>query len=978
MNNLSRRLKRGSSTFALASSAALLATAAIAQTSVQAPPSVETVVVTGTSIRGTAPIGSDLVTENQQDIKDTGAQTIADLMVNVPAVTSMGAAGDNENHTSYYQPTIHQLGSSLSNGTLILIDSHRAPAGSTNHSVVDPNIIPTNMIQRVDVLADGSSSVYGSEAIAGVINFITRDSFEGIQAQGQQSFINGSQQTTASILVGTNSEKTGLMFSYEYMHNGALADTDRAWTNNNQTPFVPASVLSAAAPGGASPNFNTFACDPATIQPNGTGNIYTSATSGVSLAKTAANSPCSTWAYGDLYQTEVRNDVMVKGRQELAENLTFTTEMVWATRQNTYMTPAGTLTATAFGTGTQANPFFQAPAGYTGALKNETIYWDADSLLGPGTGFATAQTMFAEGNLEYRLNDNWTINLLAFAGRDDSTSGTYNTLNTGVATLALNGTTNSGGSLTAISVPGTTQIITQLPLTAATALDVWNPAATNKTSSALIAQLRDSANTLEKIFSDQQFRASVDGTAFNLPTGPVKVAVGGEMLSSQLHQDQSAPNNTGPATTSAHDIVINGEHRTVKAVYGEVDVPVINPDLHVPLVNAFDVDISGRIDNYSDVGTTSNYKFAANWTVMDGLKIRGNMSTSFVAPSLDIAGTATQPGFYVGNTFTGVTNNIAVPVAAFPLVTQTGIPGCTAASVTCNISSLQGIQNRDGDPNVKPAKGRSWSVGFDYAPQFIDNFKLVFTLWHTEELGAMTGPNLSNVVDSASLNSLLVFTPNCATQAQIAALQHGIPQTGALPTCAQYLFNDPNSNYLNIKIKGIDAGFQYVYPTDGWGTFKIGDSITQFLSFNQAFGLQAQGIYYSVLNTTGANTAFPSVATQMRANLGWAFEDFDANLFINWTGAYRNWGTPINPITLDTNGNPSGGGDHVGANVTLDAHFAYDFETRYTGADEVSLNIRNIAASRPPFYNSTNPSGFDSWVANAFGRIIQVGLTAKY
>ena len=976
MDKLSRRLKWGCSTAALATSAALLASNAMAQTAVQSPTTIETVVVTGTSIRGTAPIGSDLVTENQQDIKDTGAQTIADLMVNVPAVTSMGAAGDNENHTSYYQPTIHQLGSSLSNGTLILIDSHRAPAGSTNHSVVDPNIIPTNMIQRVEVLADGSSSVYGSEAIAGVINFITRDSFEGVQAQAQQSFINGSAQTTASILVGTNTDKTGIMFSYEYMHNGALADIDRAWTNNNQTPFVPAAVLAAAAPGGASPNFNTFACDPAAIQPNGTGNVFTSATSGVSLAKTSANSPCNTWANGDLYQTEIRNDVMVKGRQELTSNLTFTTELVWATRQNTYITPSGTITATVFGTGAQANPFFQAPTGFVGTLKNESILWDSDALLGPGTGFATAQTMMAEGELEYRLGDNWVFNLLAFAGRDDSTSGTYNTLNAGVADLALNGTTNSGGSLTTVSVPGTTQIITELPLTATTSLDVWDPAATNKTSSTLIAQLKDSANTLEKIFSDQQFRASANGTVFDLPTGPVKVAVGGELLDSQLHQDQSAPNNTGPATTSAHDIVINGEHRGVKAVFGEIDVPVVSPDLNIPLVKALDVDISGRIDDYSDVGTTSNYKFAANWTVIDGLKVRANMSTSFVAPSLDIRGTVTQPGFYVGNTFTGVTNNISVPVSSFPLVTLEGIAGCTAASVTCNISSLQGIQNRDGDPNVKPAKGRSWSVGFDYVPNFINNLKVVFTLWHTEELGAMTGPNLNNVVDSASLNSLLTFTPSCASQAQISALEHGIPQTGALPACAQYLFNDPNSNYLNIKIEGIDAGFQYVYPTDEWGTFKVGDSITEFVSFNQAFGLQAQGIYYSVLNTTGANTAFPSVSTAMRANLGWSFEDFDANLFMNWTGAYRNWGTPINPITLDANGNPNGGGDHVSANVTFDAHFAYDFETNYTGADEISVNIRNIAAHRPPFYNSAN--GFDSWVANAFGRIIQVGLTAKY
>ncbi len=115
----------------------------------------------------------------------------------------------------------------------------------------------------------------------------------------------------------------------------------------------------------------------------------------------------------------------------------------------------------------------------------------------------------------------------------------------------------------------------------------------------------------------------------------------------------------------------------------------------------------------------------------------------------------------------------------------------------------------------------------------------------------------------------------------------------------------------------------------------------------------------------------------MRANLGWSFEDFDANLFMNWTGAYRNWGTPINPITPDANGKPeSGGGDHVSANVTFDAHLAYDFETHYTGADEISVNVRNIAAHRPPFYNSAN--GFDSWVANAFGRVIQVGLTAKY
>ncbi len=178
----------------------------------------EQVVVTGTSIRGTAPVGSNLISVGAQEIQQTGGQTLAQVLVNVPAVTSMGAAGQNENHTSYYQPTIHQLGSSLSNGTLVLIDSHRAPAGSTNHPVVDPNIVPTNMIERVEVLADGSSSTYGSEAIAGVINFITRKKFDGVQLSGQAGFIDGSQDLTGSLLVGTSTDKSAIMVSYQYTH----------------------------------------------------------------------------------------------------------------------------------------------------------------------------------------------------------------------------------------------------------------------------------------------------------------------------------------------------------------------------------------------------------------------------------------------------------------------------------------------------------------------------------------------------------------------------------------------------------------------------------------------------------------------------------------------------------------------------------------------------------------------------------------
>ena len=207
-------------------------------------------------------------------------------------------------------------------------------------------------------------------------------------------------------------------------------------------------------------------------------------------------------------------------------------------------------------------------------------------------------------------------------------------------------------------------------------------------------------------------------------------------------------------------------------------------------------------------------------------------------------------------------------------------------------------------------------------------------------------------------------------------MQGAIPQSGPLPSCAQYLFKDPNSNYLNVKIGGIDAAINYIYPTDSWGEFKVGANLTEFIQFDEAFGIGAQGDYFNVLNTTGANTAFPSVSTAMRANLGWSFEDYNVDLFMNYTGAYKNWGSPVNPIVLDANLNPAGGGDHVKANVTFDVNVAYSFSTPWSGDDEISLNVRNLFDREPPFYNST--TGYDSWVANPFGRVVEISLQAKY
>jgi iron complex outermembrane receptor protein len=131
----------------------------------------EAIVVTGTSIRGVAPVGSNLISVGRQAIEQTGVQSVQQILKTVPAVVGLGSSGQGSfgsaDASGTNAPTIHGLGASASNSTLIIVDSHRFPLAGVNHALADPNIIPPNAIERVEVLPDGASSVYGSDAVAG-------------------------------------------------------------------------------------------------------------------------------------------------------------------------------------------------------------------------------------------------------------------------------------------------------------------------------------------------------------------------------------------------------------------------------------------------------------------------------------------------------------------------------------------------------------------------------------------------------------------------------------------------------------------------------------------------------------------------------------------------------------------------------------------------------------------------------------------
>jgi iron complex outermembrane receptor protein len=964
MNNLLRAFMLGSSTLAVTVGASFYATPASAQAQggSEAAPPVEQVVVTGTSIRGEAPVGSNLMVVGSQDIQALSAQTPQDILANVPALMGMGNSGQAQSGGVAFQPIIHSLGAQASTSTLTLVDSHRIPASGTTHANTDPNMIPTNMIERVEVLADGASSVYGSDAVAGVVNFITRNKFDGVQLTGQTSFINGATDYVGGVLVGKSWADGSIVFGYTHTFEGRIAGVDRPFSaTTNYTGF-----------GGT--NQGNFFCSPATLQPGGSGNIFLNATSGTSVANSAANSPCSQAQYNDLLPRTQRDNLMLKMSYDVTPQLTLSSDIVFATRTDSANISRGTLQATAFGTGAQANPFYTRPAGYTGTATNETVRWDADELLGPGAvSLNGAKDFYATGNAEYRLNDDWTFDFNGLAGTDTSYTDTYGTLNQSVATYALNGTDNTGGSLTYV-VPGVGLVEPSQTLNSSNALDVWNPAATNRTNPALLANLTDNASVKEQTYSLESIRMSVNGTPLSLWAGPVKVALGVEGRNEQQDPRIINANNTGPASAASAFHAFNF-HRQVASMFAEVDIPLVSPEMNVPLVQKFELNVSGRYDSYSDVGVTANPKAAFSWEATDWLKLRGNMSTSFVAPPMDTIGQS-YPGYAYGSsastTYGSTTNNVNVPVALFPQVTQFGIAGCTASSTTCNISSLTGLQATLDNPKMSPEKGRTWAVGADFTPDFIPGLTASMTLWNNSFRGAVTAPKIGFIVNNASLSQLLQFYPGGASQTQINSVINHQIAGGSLPAVTQYILLGENSNFLNLFVQGIDANVNYNVRTD-WGTFTPGVALTEFLKFDQSYGA---GSTYSVLNSTGANTAFPSVATQMRASLGWALDAYEADLFMNYTGAYKNWSaTAFNPVTVNAIGNPSGGGDHVNANVTFDLHLAYDFNGGILGDDQISLTMRNIFNKNPPFYNSA--TGYDTYVGSVLGRVTTIGISAK-
>lgn len=528
------------------------------------------IVVTGTSIRGIPPTGSGLISVSRDDAKLIGAASTPELLATVPQLNSFNTAPRTSNGgLGSFAPGLRGLPSSA---TLPLMNGHRLISGSTQQTNPDYPFLPELAIERVEIVADGASAIYGSDAVAGVVNFITRKRVSGIEANVRYGFADDYQALNAGGIFGHEWGSGSFVAAYQYSENSNITGADRSYRSLDFRAGGGIDTRSAVCPDA---NVNLF-----------TGTIYAAPSLAPGLNVCDPRGPV------DLVPENRTHSAFVSARQDLSSSVTLWGDLLYSDRKDIVQ---AALPGQTFVLVTATNPFFRAPPG-TGALF-EFIDFRPDNLVGADhfdqrfrvrTGNATA-------GVDVKLPGDFKASLY----------GTYNwsrndTFQPGINTTAL--TTAAAGTTTA------------------TALDPFGTG----TSPAVVAAILDNPTDFTNRQRTRIGALKIDGPLADLPGGDVKIALGAEYRRETYMQRGSSGGVGFPEDLK----------RSVQSLYGELFVPIVGAGNASPMVHSLSLSLSGRYDHYSDFGSTTNPKVGVTWEPVEGLNLRGSYGRSFRAPGL--------------------------------------------------------------------------------------------------------------------------------------------------------------------------------------------------------------------------------------------------------------------------------------------------------------------------------------------------------
>ncbi|MFT7773990.1 TonB-dependent receptor [Roseateles sp.] len=693
-----------------------------------------------------------------ETIQRTGAISAETLLQRLPA--SAGGAGNQTNAywtgNGYGTTQVNLRGLGI-NRTLVLLNGRRVVNGGTGaNSAVDLNMIPVAMIERVEVLKDGASAIYGADAVAGVVNIITKTGLKGGEASvryGQTSRGDG-DETAVDLAWGLQSSSGSLVAGINYSESGAINMATRAPCGLGEVSGKLECVGSSATIGG-----RARLADGQRINFNQTPGGNASAYETYSATKHNYNSNPALNAVNPIK----RLGMSAFGTLNLSENAQLFTEMLFSHRESNQLATAGSL-----GVYRTINIAANHPTNPTG----QSLVLERRRLEEGGTRtFSQESNIFrVVAGVKGSLGDSWDWSAAANWGRNTGSDGTTNVANLDRVDLTLDRSKCS-------TTPGAA-------IPCGNYLGYGN--LTPEVLRYIMATTRDTGGNDQKGIS-----ANISGELFSLPAGPVGFAAGAEARKESGWRNPDNLTVLGIANTNRQDPIAGSYN--AREVYAELAVPLLRK---LPFVESLQFNTAARYSDYSLFGSKSTYKAGLDWQVVPSLKLRGNVSSAFRVPNIpELYG-----GVSEGNLTTTdpCSNWSALPTSS--VVSQ----NCKAAGVPAGFKQLGNtiLTTVGGNPKLEPEDAKTITAGAVWSP--------VKTLTLTLDYYSI---KISNAIQSVAGSTKLATCYNTPGLAHIFCSPASFTRnktTGEI----DFLSSQP-VNAADEKISGIDVGALYEFNLAG-------------------------------------------------------------------------------------------------------------------------------------------------------------------
>ncbi len=795
--------------------------------------------------------------------------------------------------------------------TLVLLNGQRVVKNPYLGIATDLNVIPTVAISRIEVLTDGASSIYGTDAIAGVINIITRRDYQGIDVGGSAKLPqgDGGEQYNGNITLGYGSlAKDGfnVFGGFAYTKENRIRAVDRDYTASGIIEDKGVYLTSGTSfPGnysqsstGVSTNPTLPGCAPpdsvlipGIFGPNSCRFDYT--------------------RYVDIMSEVERWSLFGRGSLAFGGN-TASLEYFRAYNKvgnNVAPTP---LTSLPMNSNNPYYPGGSAGVPITNTNLDPTLPISVGWRMIPGGPRAseienTTQRVLAE--LEGPIGTNWNYKVTALYS-DSQVNNTF-----------TNGYVSRPGIIAGLAGANGAPFLN--PFGAPT--DAQNAYIL---SQKILGQVQDISGDLWGV------NGTISGDLAQLPAGPLS----GALLASYQKESIDFTNNFAlirQAASSGLELAedTSGSIRNY-ALAAEFNIPILRDK---PYAKSLEVPISVRYDNYDQSGSTTNPKFGVRWQTSDNLLLRGSYNKGFRAPGVF--------DLYAPNSVTFTSNSYDDPVLC-----PNGVP--VAGADPSRDCGQQFRQLQGGSLSVEPEKSDSWSLGFVVDVTKNSSFSIdYFNSKVKGTIGAL--PETAIFGDTAGYASK--FT-RCSqlSPADFAAIDACQPGLAVDPLA--YIVTT-TANLGDIKTSGFDLAINARSDASSYGRFTFALNGTYLTKWEQQ--LVKDGDYFDALGNYSYDLNFPAPRWQHVMQVGWDMGAWSTNLFNRFKSGYDDYNTD----TLD---------DDIYGQNRVGNWSVYDLTVTYSGVKGLSLTggVLNLMDKRGPFtnQNATFQTGYDPRISDPVGR----------